>query len=222
MDREKEMDSPLMILIENVGIIAFAISGAVVAGRKDMDIFGINILALVTATGGGLIRDILINKVPPAMFTNPAYTIIALITANIAFVIMYLKKPMPKKVTPFYDSLLFWLDTLGLASFTVDGAFAGIHSQYSDNLFLVAFLGIITGVGGGIIRDVLADKIPAILIKHVYAVACIAGAIVIVILWKYTENELLSSVAGFFAIVIIRFLAMHFKWNLPTVHLQEK
>ena len=72
MDREKEMNSPLMILIENVGIIAFAISGAVVAGRKDMDIFGINILALVTATGGGLIRDILINKVPPAMFTNPA------------------------------------------------------------------------------------------------------------------------------------------------------
>ena len=215
------MNSTLMIFIENIGIIAFAISGAVVAGRKDMDIFGINLLALVTATGGGLIRDIIINKISPAMFVNPAYTIISLITANIAFVIMYLKKPMPKSVTPFYDTLLFWLDTLGLAAFTVDGAFTGIQAGYSDNLFLVAFLGIVTGIGGGMIRDVFADKIPAVLIKHVYAIACIAGSIVYVNLWKYTGNEVLSSITGFLTIVILRFLAMHFKWNLPTVHLKS-
>ncbi len=215
------MNSPLMIFIENIGIIAFAISGAVVAGRKDMDIFGINLLALVTATGGGLIRDIILNKIPPAMFVNPAYTIIALITANIAFLVMYIKKPMPRKVVPLYDSLLFWLDTLGLAAFTVGGAFTAIHSEYSDNLFLAAFLGIVTGIGGGVIRDIFANIIPAILIKHVYAIACIAGAIVTVNLWKYTQNELLSSLAGFFTIVILRFLAMHFKWNLPTVHLQS-
>ena len=216
------MNSPLMILIENVGIIAFAISGAVVAGRRDMDIFGINLLALVTATGGGLIRDIILNKIPPAMFVNPAYTIIALITANVAFLVMYLKKPMPRKVAPLYDSLLFWLDTLGLASFTVDGAFTVLHSEYSDNLFLAAFLGIVTGIGGGVIRDIFANIIPAILIKHVYAIACIAGAIVTVNLWKYTQNELLSTLAGFFTIVVLRFLAMHFKWNLPTVHLHDR
>lgn len=210
-----------MTLIENIGIIAFAISGAVVAARKDMDIFGINLLALVTATGGGLIRDLIINSTPPVMFVNPAYTIITVITANIAFVIMYLKKPMPKGISPIYDKLLFWLDTLGLAAFTVDGAFTGIHAGYGDNLFLVAFLGIVTGIGGGIVRDVFADKIPAVLIKHVYAIACIAGSIVTVVLWKYTGNELLSTIAGFFTIVILRFLAMHFEWNLPTVHLHE-
>ena len=215
------MNSPIMIIIENVGLIAFAISGAVVAAKKDMDLFGINLMALVTATGGGLIRDIIIDRIPPVMFVNPSLTIITLITANIAFVIMYLKKPMPKGITPVYDKLLFWLDTLGLAAFTVDGAFAGIYSDYSDNLFLVAFLGVITGIGGGLIRDVFADKIPYVLVKHVYAIACIAGAAVTVLLWKYTANELVSSICGFATIVLLRFLAMHFEWNLPTVHLHE-
>ena len=215
------MNSPIMIIIENVGLIAFAISGAVVAAKKDMDLFGINLMALVTATGGGLIRDIIIDRIPPVMFVNPSLTIITLITANIAFVIMYLKKPMPKGITPVYDKLLFWLDTLGLAAFTVDGAFAGIYSDYSDNLFLVAFLGVITGIGGGLIRDVFADKIPYVLVKHVYAIACIAGAAVTVLLWKFTGSELISSLCGFSTIVLLRFLAMHFEWNLPTVHLHE-
>ncbi len=207
----------IMTLIENIGIIAFAISGAVVAARKDMDLFGINLLALVTATGGGLIRDLIIDCTPPAMFVNPAYTVITLVTANVAFLIMYFKRPIPKGFTPIYDRLLFWLDTLGLAAFTVDGIFAGIHKGYSNNLFMVAFVGIVTGIGGGIIRDLLANKVPAVLIKHVYAIACIAGSVVTVILWKYTANELLSTVAGFFTIVVLRYLAMHFEWNLPTI-----
>lgn len=210
-----------MVIIENIGLIAFAISGAVVAAKKDMDLFGINLMALVTATGGGLIRDMIIDRIPPVMFVSPSLTIITLITANIAFIVMYLKKPMPKGITPVYDKLIFWLDTLGLAAFTVDGAFVGLHSQYADNLFLVAFLGVITGIGGGLIRDVLADKVPYVLIKHVYAIACIAGSLVTVLLWKFTASELISSLAGFFTIVLLRFLAMHFEWNLPTVHLHE-
>ena len=210
-----------VVIIENVGLIAFAISGAVVAAKKDMDLFGINLMALVTATGGGLLRDVIIDRIPPVMFVNPSLTIITLITANIAFVVMYLKKPMPKGITPVYDKLLFWLDTLGLAAFTVDGAFAGIYSEYSDNLFLVAFLGVITGIGGGLIRDVLADKVPYVLVKHVYAIACIAGAAVTVVLWKFTGSELISSLFGFSTIVLLRFLAMHFEWNLPTVHMHE-
>ncbi len=212
------MNSAVMFLIENIGIIAFALSGAVVAAKKDMDIFGVNLLALVTATGGGLIRDIIIDNIPPAMFVNPQYTVITLITSNIAFIVMRHNMTIPKSVTPVYDSLIFWLDTLGLAAFTVDGAFTGINSPYGDNLFLVAFLGIVTGIGGGIVRDVFADSIPAVLTKHVYAIACIAGSVVLVILWKYTASELISSLAGFFTIVIIRFLAMHFKWNLPTIN----
>ena len=219
--QDKQMNSLIMTIIENIGLIAFAISGAVVAAKKDMDLFGINLMALVTATGGGLIRDIIIDRIPPVMFVNPSLTIITLITANIAFVVMYLKKPMPKGITPVYDKLLFWLDTLGLAAFTVDGAFAGIYSDYSDNLFLVAFLGVITGIGGGLIRDVLADKVPYVLVKHVYAIACIAGAAVTVLLWKFTGNELISSICGFTTIVLMRFLAMHFEWNLPTVHMHE-
>ncbi len=122
------MNSLIMVIIENVGLIAFAISGAVVAAKKDMDLFGINLMALVTATGGGLLRDVIIDRIPPVMFVNPSLTIITLITANIAFVVMYLKKPMPKGISPVYDKLLFWLDSLGLAAFTVDGALAGIFA----------------------------------------------------------------------------------------------
>lgn len=214
------MNFPIMIFIENVGIIAFAISGAVVAARKDMDIFGINLLAMVTATGGGLVRDLIINNTPPAMFVNPMYTIITLITANIAFLVMYFKKPIPKGISPLYDKSLFWLDTLGLAAFTVDGTFTGINSPYADNMFLVAFLGVVTGIGGGIMRDVFADKVPYVLVKHVYAIASIAGAVVTVVLWRFTANDVLSTLSGFFTIVILRWLAMHFEWNLPTVHLQ--
>ncbi len=215
------MTSPIMIIIENIGIIAFAISGAVVGAKRDMDIFGINLLALVTATGGGLIRDIILNIIPPAMFVNPSYTILSLLTATIAFIVMYLRKPMPKGMTPVYDNLLFWLDTLGLAAFTVDGTFTGIHNGYGDNLFMCAFVGIVTAIGGGIIRDIFANKVPAVFVKHVYAIACIAGVMLLIILWQYTHNELLSSLTGFATIVILRFLAMHFKWNLPTVHLHD-
>ncbi len=215
------MNSPLMIFIENIGIIAFAISGAVVGARKDMDIFGINLLALVTATGGGLIRDLIIDNTPPAMFVNPVYTVIALVTANIAFIVMYLRKPIPKGITPVYEKLLFWLDTFGLAAFTVDGIFTGIHSAHSDNYFLLIFLGVVTGIGGGIVRDVFADKVPAVLIKHVYAIACIVGAILTVAIWHFTGNELFATLSGFISIVVLRFLAMHFEWNLPTAHLHD-
>ncbi|WP_026507079.1 trimeric intracellular cation channel family protein [Butyrivibrio sp. MC2013] len=215
------MNTPLMMFIENIGIVAFAISGAVVGARKDMDIFGINLLALVTATGGGLIRDLILDNTPPVMFVNPIYTVIALVTANIAFLVMYLRRPVPKGITPVYESLLFWLDTLGLAAFTVDGAFTAIRSAHGDNLFLVVFLGVITGIGGGILRDVFADRVPAVLIKHVYALACIAGAVITALIWRYSGNELMASLLGFISIVVVRFLAMHYKWNLPTAHLHD-
>lgn len=211
-----------MMFIEYIGIVAFAISGVVVAAKKDMDIFGCNLLALATVTGGGLIRDMIIDRIPPVMFVNPMYTIMTVITANIAFLALYFQKPMPKGITPLYEKALFWLDTLGLAAFTVDGAFVGLYSQYADNLFLCATLGVLTGIGGGIIRDVFANKIPDVLVKHVYAIACIAGAAVVVFLWKYTGNETICSIFGFAIIVIIRWLAMHFEWDLPTAHLHDK
>ncbi|MEE1114908.1 MAG: TRIC cation channel family protein [Eubacterium sp.] len=171
----------LILIMDLIGTAAFAISGAITAIRKNMDIFGVNILALITATGGGVLRDLLIGRTPPVMFRNPVYVIIALVTANIFFVIMWSKRHysiyVPEKHTHIFNTLLFWFDTLGLAAFTVDGVYAGVYSSDPRNVFLLVVLGILTAVGGGVFRDVLAAEMPYIFRKHIYALASLAGAL---------------------------------------------
>ena len=117
-----------MILMDITGTIAFAVSGALVAIHHKMDIFGVNILAVVTATGGGMIRDIIIGTLPPVMFRDSLYVLVAAIMANITFVYLYFhKKAASETVTKFYEQLYFWFDTLGLAAFTADGVVAGYN-----------------------------------------------------------------------------------------------
>ena len=173
----------MLFLFDLIGTIAFAISGAFVGIRKGMDIFGVNVLAVTTACGGGLMRDLIIGSIPPQMFRNPFFVMVAIVVANVVFLLMYLHRHMPRKVAPLYDKLLFWFDSLGLAAFTVDGVMAGIAMGYGDNEFLICFLGFMTAVGGGALRDVLAGQTPDIFRKHVYAVAAIAGAVLMVALF---------------------------------------
>ena len=206
-----------MFCMDILGTIAFAISGAMVAIKKEMDIFGVNILAIITAVGGGMLRDVLIGDVPPEMFQNPIYTLVAVIIANSVFVYAYWnKKNVKSSYVNLYEKTLFLFDTLGLAVFTVDGVNAGMHSEFDSNIFLVVFLGVITGVGGGVLRDTMANELPYIFVKHIYACASILGAVVTVYCWKYLgENPAIF--AGFFVIIVIRLLAAHYKWDLPRV-----
>ncbi|WP_083655326.1 trimeric intracellular cation channel family protein [Roseburia sp. 499] len=206
-----------MFCMDILGTIAFAISGAMVAIKKEMDIFGVNILAIITAVGGGMLRDVLIGDVPPEMFQNPIYTLVAVIIANSVFVYAYWnKKNVKSSYVNLYEKTLFLFDTLGLAVFTVDGVNAGMHSEFDSNMFLVVFLGVITGVGGGVLRDTMANELPYIFVKHIYACASILGAVVTVYCWKYLgENPAIF--AGFFVIIVIRLLAAHYKWDLPRV-----
>lgn len=206
-----------MFCMDILGTIAFAISGAMVAIKKEMDIFGVNILAIITAVGGGMLRDILIGDVPPEMFQNPIYTLVAVIIANSVFVYAYWnKKNVKSSYVNLYEKTLFLFDTLGLAVFTVDGVNAGMHSEFNSNMFLVVFLGVITGVGGGVLRDTMANELPYIFVKHIYACASILGAVVTVYCWIYLgENPAIF--AGFFVIIVIRLLAAHYKWDLPRV-----
>ena len=207
----------LLFLFDLIGTIAFAISGAFVAIRKGMDIFGVNVLAVTTACGGGLMRDLIIGSIPPQMFRNPFFVGVAVIVANIVFLLMYLHRHMPRRVASFYDRLLFWFDTLGLAAFMVDGVMAGIALGYGDNEFLICFLGFLTAVGGGALRDVLAGQMPDIFRKHIYAVAAIAGAVVMVVLMRLQVSQRIAMVAGFLLVLTLRFLAARFLWNLPRV-----
>ena len=210
------MFSSLIVWMDFVGTVAFAISGAMVAARKNMDIFGVNMLAVLTATGGGMIRDIIIGRTPPVIFLNPSYVLIAVLTANILFLVLYSRKSLPLSQR-VGEQLLFWFDTLGLAAFTVDGVFAGVQAQHGDKLFLIAFLGVMTGVGGGALRDIFADEMPQIFVKHVYAVASVAGAVVTGLFWRITAEENIAVAAGALTVIALRYEAVRHHWNLPRL-----
>lgn len=206
-----------IFIMDIIGTIAFAVSGAMVAIQKKMDIFGVNILAVTTATGGGMIRDLLIGRTPPLMFSNPYYVFIAVLTANMIFVILYFsKKRVSRSSAVIYEKLLFWCDTLGLAAFSVDGVAVGKETDYADHLFLLVFLGTVTGVGGGVIRDIMANEMPYVFVKHIYACASLLGALTAACLWEICGQNAAMFI-GFGVTILIRALAAHYRWNLPRI-----
>ena len=150
------MTEVLILIFDLIGTIAFAISGALVGVGKRMDLFGTIVLAVCTATGGGLMRDLVVGNIPPYMFRNPLFVGIAALVALVGFFLVYLHTKMPKILSTVYDKMLFWFDTLGLAAFTVDGVMVGIRKGYEDNVFLLVFLGFLTAVGGGTLRCLAA------------------------------------------------------------------
>ena len=211
------MDTDILTILDFIGVISFTISGSLVAARKDMDYLGVCILGIVTAVGGGATRDIIIGSVPPLMFRNPTYVTVAFIVSNIVFFFLYfhLSGKSKPKMNHIFGKTLFLFDTIGLASFTVNGVIVG-QTMTDGGLFLCAFLGVITGVGGGVLRDLLANEVPAIFVRHIYALASVAGAILTCLLWKTSQFAAIS--AGLVSVILIRFLAKTYEWNLPHIH----
>ena len=204
----------LIFVLEMIGTISFAVSGAMSAIKKHLDLFGVVILGLVTATGGGVIRDLILGVNPPLAFVNPVYGIIAIISSFTAFVIVS-RNIMPHD-NPKYELLHQIIDTIGLGVFTVVGIRYAHNISETFNLYLVVFVGVITGVGGGVLRDVLTANTPYIFVKHVYASACLVGALVSGILWTYL-SESVCMIVGSATVILIRVLAIHYKWNLPKL-----
>lgn len=206
----------IIFIMEIIGTIAFASSGALTAFKQKMDIFGVNVLAIVTAVGGGMIRDLLIGNIPPVMFRKPVYVIIAMITCNLLFLVFYFNRELlTNQFIIAYEKLMLVLDAIGLGIFTVVGVSTGMNTIYHKNSFLILFLGVITGVGGGIIRDVLATQKPYVLVKHIYACASILGALVCILLWPLGSVPAMG--LGALIVIVVRLLAMHFHWNLPRL-----
>lgn len=199
-----------------IGTIAFAVSGAIVAIENGMDIFGVNILAIVTATGGGLIRDILLFRNPPMIFANPFYVFISIIVANIVIIIARLHKKLKDKYIVIYEWALLICDTIGLAAFTADSVNTVKNTDYSEKLFVIVFIAVVTSVGGGLIRDIMANQLPYIFVKHIYACASLVGALLTGILWEYTGGTV-AMILGFLSVFAVRILAAVFNWNLPKI-----
>ena len=213
-----EVMDVLFAAFELIGTVAFAISGAMEGVRHRMDLFGVTMLDLVTAIGGGVLRDLVIGEIPPKVFRDSRCAVLAMCIALAVFIVMKLSlRRKGSRLANLSEHLYFLSDTLGLAAFTV----LGIESAGpTRNTGLLLFVGMITGVGGGVLRDVLAGSVPSIFRKHIYAVASLAGALADVLLMRVLPGEI-AMLIGFGVVALIRMLAAHYKWNLPRIEAEE-
>lgn len=215
------MDIALLIL-EIVGTIAFAVSGALVAIKAKNDIFGVILLGCITAFGGGIIRDIIIGKLPPSIFSRSYMALIAVVVSIVVFVISYINRHKFTEFKKKIEHINNFFDAVGLAAFSVMGTEVAFANGLEDKIFLSITLGLLTGVGGGVIRDVLVNDIPYILKKHVYALVSIAGSGLYFVLRLYVNIPIISITVPVVTIVILRMLAAKYRWGLPKVHIDDE
>ncbi|HWI90656.1 MAG TPA: trimeric intracellular cation channel family protein [Flavisolibacter sp.] len=199
-------ESTIYIFLDLLGTFVFALSGAVAARQRGLDIFGIFSIAFSVACGGGILRDLCIGAVPPAGLTNWLYLVMVL-AATIVTVGFY-------RIVNILNQPVLLFDALGLSVFAVTGARKAI--SFEHNYEVAVLLGIVTAVGGGVIRDILLTRVPVILKKEIYASAAMVGAL-IVAAGDYSDypKEIVSIVA-IVSCFGLRFLALHFHLNLPS------
>lgn len=203
--------SNIYTFLDLIGTFVFALSGAVAAKQKGLDIFGIFFIAFTVACGGGIVRDLCIGAIPPAGLTNWNYLLMVFLATLIGIGFYYL-------VTIFNQPVLLF-DALGLSVFAVTGARKAI--VYGHNYEVAVLLGTFTAVGGGMIRDILLDRIPVILKKEIYASAAMVGAVIVVAgdYWRYSREAV--SVTAIAICFGLRFLGLHFHLNLPSFEDKE-
>ena len=193
-------------LLDIIGTLAFALSGALTAMSKRMDAFGVFIIAFVTAVGGGTLRDVMIGRTPVGWMLDLEYVY----TIGIAFVLALIFR---KKFDRLRTSL-FLFDTIGLGVFTLIGLEKGIGIGLHPIVCIA--LGTMTACFGGVIRDILCTEIPVIFRKEIYATICILGGVVFFILKKFNLNDDFLYLITSLVIISVRLMAVKFKWYLPT------
>ena len=208
-------------VLETLGVVSFAISGALAAIDKEMDIFGVLFLAITTSFGGGMLRDVLIDRTP-SFFTSLFHIICAIASALAVFILAAVFKRQYVENEHVVEAINNYFDAVGLGVFAVMGAKICIGAGFDSPLVAIS-LGMITSVGGGMIRDLCLRKIPFVFNKRVYAVASLFGAALYYVLLKTTSvPEYLSFLLGIICIVAIRVLATVFKLNMPKAIIFEK
>ena len=213
------MSETMFLIFELFGTVAFAASGAITGIGKKMDILGVATLGIVTAVGGGVIRDVILGLTPPATFSNPIYAIIALTVSVIIFIPAVHRFLFKNKKV--YDFIMLLMDSAGLGIFTVVGIQTAMHKMQSPGIFLLIFVGMVTGIGGGVLRDVLSKSTPYIFIKHFYACASFFGAVACIVLWHFL-GEQIAVIGGAAVVLVLRLLAAHFRWSLPKANYDKK
>lgn len=202
----------LISIFEILGTIAFAISGALLGVEKRLDLFGVICLSITTALGGGVFRDIIIGNVPPVAFTKPVYCAISVFTSILT--IIFYKSIIRLK------NIIVILDAVGLAVFTAIGSNTAI--AYNMNKpFIVVTMGLATGIGGGLLRDIFVRDIPFVFRKEIYAVASMLGGLGFYFTYNNTSH-ILALYICFFITLIVRILSVIYNLNLPIFVTKEK
>ncbi|AEN12506.1 MULTISPECIES: trimeric intracellular cation channel family protein [unclassified Streptomyces] len=193
--------------LDIVGIFVFAISGALLAVRKNFDVFGIAVLAEVTALGGGIFRDVIIGAVPPAAFTDLGY----FTTPLLAAVLVFFLHPHVERIQVAVNVF----DAAGLGLFCVSGTVKAY--DYGLGLTSSAALGLATAVGGGVLRDVLANEVPSLLRwdRDLYAVPAIVGSVLVVLCIRFDALNAYTSAVAVITAFVLRLLALRFHWRAP-------
>ncbi len=199
-------------VFQMIGTVAFAASGALTAMHKKMDLLGVIVLGVVTAVGGGIIRDLLLGITPPLAFRDPLAVMVAIAVSVILFIPKIRHLLMHNQRV--FDTSLLIMDSVGLGIFTVMGIWNALDFSPERSTFLLIFVGVITGVGGGVLRDVLAGNTPYIFVKHVYACASLLGAVICTLLWRVVPSYA-AMLTGVLTVLILRLLSAYFRWNLP-------
>ena len=201
----------IVTILELIGTAAFAASGALTAIKRRFDLFGVIIIGVTTAVGGGIMRDIVIGSHPVAAFRDPL----------LVFAALAVKGDLGGKALKLYDTAMLMLDTIGLGIFTVTGITAAMRSGVSDNTFLLVFSGVITGVGGGVLRDIFVNKKPEIFVGNIYACASATGAAAFLLCYGMMSfmPACMVSLAVTFS---LRLMSVKFGWNLPKIQIKAR
>lgn len=206
-------------IIESIGVVAFSVSGAMVAIRRKTDLFGVILLAIITTLGGGLTRDVIFSFTPPAFFNSKEYLLLSTIVSIIVFLFARKFSNTYLQNETRIEHINDIFDALGLGIFAVMGVKVAFEQGYEDNALISITCGAITCICGGMLRDVLTNSTPFVLVKRIYAIAAIAGSSTYYLLYIYTEKngieDSLAMILGLAVTFILRVLAMAFKWNMP-------
>ncbi|MEO8018950.1 MAG: trimeric intracellular cation channel family protein [Pseudomonadota bacterium] len=196
----------VLLVLDLIGVFVFALAGATAAVRQRLDLFGVLVLSFATASAGGILRDLLIGAVPPAAFKDWRYLAAATLAGLITFIWHPLIERMRNPVRVF--------DAMGLALFAVAGTQKAL--AYHLHPVMAALLGMLTGIGGGVMRDLLLSRVPVVFQSDIYALAALGGAAVVVFGDWQQWPPMVAAVGGAMLCLLLRILAMWFNWHLPS------
>lgn len=212
----------ILLITEWIGAISFAVSGSLVAIRHDLDLFGVITVGLITACGGGVMRDLMLGNIPPKIFSKPHIIMAAMLVSLLIFVCAYIYRKKFKRFSRRVDKVNILFGAFGIAAFSIAGIENAYLASMQNNHFLVIFMGVISSVGGGVLRDVLVNEKPYIFTKHVYAVVAVLGCALYHFMNLYVNNVLLATVCVMLFVVTGRILAATFHLQLPKVEFDHE